>query len=346
MQGIRTLVLNGTKYAMGIEYGKQLKLELLASLEILKEFFIQKHNLSIVQLLNQANLLYNKYPPSFQKFIKGLAKGSGISLTEAKILNAMETLNALINKKEILAACAFLAAPSCNDTHILGRNYDFAQPYDQIAKYLTITIIKENGKIPVAIIALPGQIYAPTAINKHSLFLELNNGMPSGGYEVNHHNQSLLINMLIALQTSKSTSELDQKLSLYNSDLSLIINSADQNTVKSYEYSSLYGLKSYVAEKTFVSTNFYLNYEWNLPSPDDESTWHGVSRRNNLLKQIKNTNSAQTIMDILDTKLSEGGAKWENTIYQIVFDPSNKDLYVKRTKEEQDWNYINLSELL
>ena len=350
MNKIRTLVLSGTKYSMGIEYGKKLQFELNATLEILKQFFIQENNISLETLISKANEFYCRYPSSYQDFIKGISLGSKLSLDEVKILNAMETLYVLVQETQGLSGCAFLAMPAHNSSTgsaIIGRNYDFPQPYDKIARYLTVIILKESHTIPTAIIVMPGQIYCSTGINKESIFIALNNGMPSGGHAVNYNQQSLLVNMLIALQNSQNFTMMDKQLLEFASDYSLIINLADKSNVKSYEYSSFYGIKTHVpAENTnFVSTNFYLNETWSMPVPTDELTWYGVSRRNNLLKNSHQASSPQDIMDLLDIKLDDGGASWSNTIYQIVFDTCKQNLYLKRTKEEQEWTCIDLNKL-
>ncbi len=352
MNDIRILVLEGTKYNMGIDYGKQLEEELHISLSILQKFFIEQRNISFDKLLEKSEEFYNRYPASYQKFIEGVAIGSNLSLDEAKILNAMEILRSLVDGQETLGGCSFINIPGAKTTsgaNIIGRNYDYAGlPYKLIAQHLTLTILKESDMVPTAFIAMPGQIYAPTAINAASLFISLNNAMPSGGFVVNNQHQSLLINLLIALQTSQNFAQLDNQFQLLNSDFSLVINAADQHHLKSYEYSAFQNMKYYLPEDdlSFASTNFYLHQDWDMPPPTDELTWDGVSRRNNLLLQTSGeTYSSKNLMDLLEIDLNLGGAKLDTTIYQIVFDTKSKDLYLKRTQQDASWTHINLSKL-
>ena len=352
MNNIKILRLKGTKYNMGVEYGKQLKDELHISLSILKKFFIDNQNISFDKLLKKSEEFYNRYPLSYQKFIEGVAVGGDLSFAEAKILNAMEILRSFVDGREALGGCSFINIPGAkttSSTNIIGRNYDYAGlPYNLISQYLTLTILKETNLVPTAFIALPGQIYAPTAINATSLFISLNNAMPSGGFIVNNQSQSLLINLLIALQTSQNFVQLDNQLQQLNSDFSLVINAADQHNIKSYEYSAFQNMKSYIPKNdlSFASTNFYLQSDWNTPIPSDELTWQGVSRRNNLLLQTNGESySCADIMNLLDIDLKFGGAKLDSTIYQIVFDPKLKDLYLKRTQHDIKWTHINLGKL-
>ncbi len=349
MNELRIIVLEGDKEQMGREYGMQLKHELHTSLAILKKFFIDENEISLEQMIAKSDEFYSRYPPSYQDFIEAVAIGSNLSLAEVKILNAMEVLRCFIDEGETLGACSFVATLGSNGANILGRNYDYAgMPYREIAKYLVVTILKELGMVPTAFIALPGQIYAPTCVNANSLFLELNNAMPSGGFAVNNNCQSLLINLLIAMQNSKNFVELEANLSSFASDFSLVVNAADSYNLKSFEYSSFNGIKTYLPDKntSFVSTNFYLHQDWDMPIPTDETTWFGVTRRNNLLLQVESrVNSSQSMMNMLDVKLADGGAKLDYTLYQIVFDTKTQDLYIKRTQEDEKWTHIDLNKL-
>jgi hypothetical protein len=344
MNNIRIIRLEGSKYAMGLEYGKQLASEMRASLDILYKFFIEENNISLEKLTVKANQFYQRYPFCYQRFIQGISEGSGLTLNEVKILNGMETLYVLTNEKQELGACAFVSIPpNSSNSNIIARNYDFPAPYNEIAKYLTITILKEPDTISTAIIALPGQIYGATCINANSLFIALNNGMPSGGFEVNDNVQSMLITLLETIQNSSNFSQMDKILSSHNSDYSLIINTADQNHVKSYEFSSFKGNRSFIPEenKVFVSTNFYQDDSWNnINKANDKSSWLGISRRDNLLNSAKKESTIEDIKDLLDLKYIDGGAKVDRTIYQVIFDTKSQELYLKIAQEDLEWTCI------
>jgi hypothetical protein len=345
MSNIRIIRLEGSKHEMGVEYGKQLVLEMRASLDILYKFFIEENNISLERLVEKADQFYQRYPLGYQKFIQGISEGSGLSLDEVKILNGMETLYVLKNEKQELGACAFVSIPpNSSNYNIIGRNYDFPAPYNEIAKYLTVTILKEPDTVPTAIIALPGQIYGATCINANSLFIALNNGMPSGGFEVNDNVQSMLITLLETIQNSSNFSQMDKLLLSHNSDYSLIINTADQNHVKSYEYSSFKGNRSYMPEekKVFVSTNFYQDNSWkNIEKATDKSSWLGISRRDNLLNSAKKESTIEEVKNLFDLKYIDGGAKLDRTIYQAIFDTKSQELYLKIAQEDLEWTCIN-----
>jgi hypothetical protein len=183
---------------------------------------------------------------------------------------------------------------------------------------------------------MPGQIYCPSCINQNGLFLELNNGEPSGGFTVATDRKSLLINMLEQLQNSPSLEALTSQLLATQSDYSLIINSANGMSARSFEFSSTLGMKTNFppSGETFVSTNFYLNTTWaDIPVPSDKTTWMGITRRDNLLNlaDAQDTFTVSSFQQLMDKNISQGGAVWGLTIYQMIYD-TGKDLYLKITK--------------
>ncbi len=352
---IQTIVLHGTHQQMGDQYGRSFKKELHEALMIIKNYYINQHGVSYSQLQAQANLFYERFPRTYQKLIEGVAKGAEITLNDAKILNAMETLGVLLNHPHV-AQCAFLALPSIKTkSHalLIGRNYDFPAPYDQLAKYLTVTVLQEDNAVPTAFISIVGEMYCPTCVNAKGLFMELNNGMPSGGYQTTQTKESLLIKMLQIMQHASTLQDMQHQLEGLQADYSLIINIADKQHVQSYEYSSTLGMKvnepkSY---EIYASTNFYLNPAWkNTPKPTDATTWLGVTRRTNLLRlsRLSNQVDVSNLKTLMDKTLANGGAVVENcatcssTIYQIIFDPQELNLYIKIVNQNKPWNTIPL----
>jgi hypothetical protein len=332
-----------------------MKYEMIESLLILKNFYVNENTVPEKKLIDKSEVFFNKYPYNFQQFVNGVSDGSGIPLEEVKMLNAMETLNSLLREKDEVevAACLFVGIPATKastGSSIIGRNYDFPKPFHKLAQYLTVTVMQEPDTVPTAFIAMAGQIYCPTCINKNSLFVELSNGMPSGGYQTDHSKKTLLINLLEVLQNSSTYKQLDMQLQALNSDYSLIINTADKEKFKSYEFSSYSVNKIYEADigSIHVSTNFYLNQTWSeAPFPTDDITWKGVSRRDNMHSKFsdKDVYSIEDVLNIMDIDLLDGGSKWDLTIYQIVFDSSEQNLFLKRSSFDDEWYKVELGKL-
>ncbi len=301
----------------------------------------------------QANLLYDRFPESYQSFLQGVSQGAGLSLDDVKILNAMETLGELLSNNQDVK-CAFLFIPP-NDTKagasMIGRNYDYSPPFDQLAQYLTVTILEQKGIVPTAFISIAGEVYCPSCVNANGLFMELNNGTPSGGHFVNTDRQSLLINMLLTLQNSTSLAQVEKQMNAMESDFSLIVNSADKSNAESFEFSSTLGMKFFntTTDMPFASTNFYLNPAWGseIPQPVDSTTWRGVTRRDNLLSLASRYNKfdPQSFEDLMNRRIDDGGALWDLTIYQLIFDENDLSLYIKIVPESDSWNQIPLGKL-
>lgn len=349
---IKVQVLKGSSLEMGIEYGANLKEELNQALGIIEDFYIVQHKVTYAQLKERAEQLYKRFPEEYKTFLTGVAVGSGLNLNDTKILNAMETYTGLINQEDV--KCAFLFIPNSKTltgAAMIGRNYDYPAPFDKLANLLTVTILKENGKIPTAFISIAGEAYCPSCVNSKGIFIELNNGTPSGGRSININTETMLSKMLETLQISKSLSEVNSNLNNVQSDYSLIVNAADSNNAYSFEFSSTLGMHSFIPNigQTFASTNFYLNPIWgnSVPIPTDATTWNGVTRRNNLLNISSemtplNLNSLKHLMDL---NISEGGAVWPLTIYQLILDESDLSLYIKINNQSLEWTQIPLKQL-
>mmetsp|Transcript_2184 Transcript_2184/g.2893 ORF Transcript_2184/g.2893 Transcript_2184/m.2893 type:complete len:354 (+) Transcript_2184:87-1148(+) len=327
---------------MGYQYGSLLKEQLHNVLEILIQYFIVLQNVEYSQLVQQANLFYERYSYSYQLFLEGVSQGSGLTLDDCKILNAMETLDVFSSSKfsSQLSACAFLALPASktrSQYNLIGRNYDYNPIYGEIAKdYLNVIQLNDQNGVTSYIVGMIGQIYCPSCVSDNGIFMELNNGMPSGGTYVEQERQTLLINLLHIIQNSAHFAQADKQLMATQSDYSLIINMADHQFVKSYEYSSSLGMKPFspALGQPFASTNYYQNSSWvGIPPPTDDTTWIGVTRRQNLLN-LANSREVFGILEfqeLMDTWLENGGAKWNMTIYQMIFDstPQNLTIYLK-----------------
>lgn len=349
---IPVLVLSGTHHEMGINYGRQLTTQLHEVLAILKDFYINERRITLEELNTQADLFYQRYPHTYQLFLEGVAKGADLPLEDVKILNAMETLSEAQNVTD--AHCSFIYLPPNKTTAgagLIGRNYDYSQPFDQLANYLTVTVLLEDNAVPTAFISMAGQVYCPTCINANGLFLELNNGMPSGGYYIERERQSLLINMLLTLQHSTTLDQAKKQLNAYQGDYSLILNSADATHANSFEYSTTMGMKHLSPEtgQPFASTNFFLHPDWgdSIPEPRDALTWDGVTRRNNLLNLANTTEKFDltSFKTMMNTNIEDGGAVVDRTIYQLIFDESTLDLYIKINNQSDEWQYVPLGEL-
>ncbi len=83
-----------------------------------------------------------------------------------------------------------------------------------------------------------------------------------------------------------------------------------------------------------VSTNYFVNDEWLFAVPSDSQSWEGITRRNNLIELCESNKGKldeETMMEIIDKTLEEGGAKNKLTVYQMVVIPRTKTLWLQIT---------------
>lgn len=354
---VTILNLKGNTYFdMGVDYGRLLKNELSASLDILLKS--KKPNVTYDHFSALAGNFHDKYSYPFESFIEGIAQGSGLSLDDCKILNAMETLKPLIaddiGGPKATSQCAFWSLPPSKTSTkavIVGRNYDYQRPFHDIAKMLTVTVLHKPDTLSTAIIGLPGQVYCPSCVNENGIFLELNSGKAlksaKWAFVNDHERKSILIKLLEMLQCSPTLDKLTNELKSIQSDTTLIINACNQTTTRSFEFSSTLGMKPFFPEAnaSFVTTNFFLNSSWanissslSIPVNDSQVHWDAVSRRNNLLDLV-GLNKTYTLADALDIA---NQTVWKDfTIYQIVYDSSKLTVHLRNP--DSSWSEIALN---
>ena len=357
---VSVVVLEGTMSEMGVQYGTLLKKDLAATLQILLEYYRDQKGFSEAQIAQQADKFFTRFPSNIQSFVKGMAQGANISFDNAKTLHAMETLGEL-STDDALGQCLFgFTTKTPSGTSLFARNYDYGKPFDQISEHLVVAFLKEvEGNVvhtPVALITMPGQIYCPSCLNANGLFMEMNNGMPSGGFVVDYSATSLLSDMMTSLQRyGDSLASVSQYLhNLKKVDFSLIVNVGDATTVTSYEFSTntTLGMRPDTPPpgENFVVTNYFLNTTWGplIPQPNDINSWLGVTRRNNMLALLEKTPKSSlditALQGIMETNIASGGSVWINTIYQILYDSSTKCLYIKPRKADS-WTVVKSGEI-
>lgn len=352
---IGVATISGSFREMGYQYGSHFKDVLPKILSIILDYFCIKNGVDKSLLLEASESLYARFPKKYQDFIVEAAKSSSMSLDDMKILNAMETFISLVKQNHI-GNCSFVGVPKSKSKVgrvLIGRNYDYPKPFDKCVKYLSVVVLKETGKLSTAIVTIPGQIYCPTGFNKGGVFCALNNGMESGGKEVNKDSTSILTSLLDGLQQSKTVDVFAKYLDNISTDFSLIINSVDTNNIYSHEMSSFKGTKSmrYKGDDVFISTNFFQHCDWNLPQVDNKKTGYSITRYDNL-KYTTNQIDSYDVDDVkalLDCRIRDEdkpGATWKYTIYQVVYDPKLLSLHIKRPHYKERWQLIDLSAVL
>lgn len=191
---------------------------------------------------------------------------------------------------------------------------------------------------PTVPVSWLGVIYAPGGMNRDGVFLELN----SGNVEWLYPDRPLIFTTLFSiLEDYTALQELYPAfLSIKgNATLSSIVNVADDREAFSYEISAFLEKDDDVKRRgqdrkgLLVSTNHFVDPSWGIGLPDDEKNALTVTRRENLLslaELYKGSFDEERMMEVLDTKIDDGGATQQSeTIYQIIAIPEKRLIWLQ-----------------
>lgn len=339
---ITVLNLYGTWHEMGKQYGQLAKQQLTEVFEFCDDV-IEADIGNSYKAESIINVQEEQMPFTIKDFFNGAAETSGLSLPQLYAANAVERVAGL-------PRCSFVATYGeyTNGDMIIGRNYDYGDIFKALENDVMVTIFHPaDGGLSTAIIGYAGEIYAVNAMNEAGFFMELNNGKPSAPMKSPNDRitgTSLLLDVMFELDDFEF---LDRWFNTMNCSSSYVINVANDEKVKSYEWCTIGVQHAEVYNETdmLVSTNHYINPDWNLAQPTDETSWNSLTRRENLINQCKvNKGSidAEKMQQIIDTDIENGGAKTNLTVYQIVAEPGSRMIWVK-TAPSKEWQEINLN---
>ncbi|MEI6154009.1 MAG: C45 family peptidase [Deltaproteobacteria bacterium] len=350
---INILALHGSYRQMGRQYGCLLSVELKGLYKnAIVDYFQQRKGLSEDEMKKTAMSLYRFYPQRFKDIINGMVETSGLSREEQIMLNAIELYGAMPGCAGIIAWGEY----TNNQPLIAGRNYDWFEKYADFAQNLTVTVFNPDSGIPNAIITFAGVIYATTGLNAEGIFLELNNGLPSGGALIYDNRVPAIINLLASLNDNGSLDQMDAFINTTRTDFTFIINAADKLRGVSYEWTPFeHRRRNADAEGLLVATNHFTDPSWGIVL-QDQAGFETVRRWKNLLSlghDKKGKINLEVMKEILDTPMNKGGATWPvdgsmqipyRTTYQVIAVPASLQLWVK-VPGFQDWTGVELKSL-
>ena len=340
--------LRGTWRAMGRQYGALLAPELRHVYEaaIIGEVALKKpENMKLMR--ETSDLYYANSPWRYRELIAGMAETSGLAAGELKIVNCVEMVSGL-------SACAGLAAwgPCAAGPLVFGRNYDyFPVWFKKLAPDIVVAVFHPgDGSLSALTVGYAGEMYAVNGLNEKGLFVELNNGTPSGG-SLHFSNRTHVTQSLFALLfEAPDLRYADAFFHTTNSSSAFIIGVADAQSAKAYEWPT-FGVEEApaVAPGLMVLTNHFANAAWGLSEPSDKKSWLSISRKKNLTAladKNKGRLNAKSMMALLDTPYEKGGATLADfTMYQLTVVPAKMQLWLK-IPNLQNWTEIDAAALL
>lgn len=339
IQGIDVISLYGTWEEMGEQYGELAGSHLRHVSSFLSET-IAGDSAKRDSIQASADKLFSRYPYRFRQFFKGMEKTSGLTLPQLVMNNAVEYVEAFF--------CSGLAAWGewSSGNLVYGRNYD-AVSYAPIAEDIIITVFHpSDGSLATATVGYAGEIYSVNAINEKGIFMELNNGMPSAGFDIRFERFASTTSLLEAMFDACNLDYFDAFFNTQRSFASFIIGVADANEARSYEWCATGTENATQAcpPGLMVQTNHFVDSDWTFPIPADEDSWRSITRRRNLLRlaeESKGLINEDVMCRIMATPLEEGGAMNDGTRYQLVFTPATMKLLIC-IEQQADWVDVDL----
>lgn len=341
VNNITVVNLHGTWYEMGRQYGYLLQKE-LASVVALCEEIIKDNETNASKAESTLNTQRGQMPYTIRRFFAGMEETSGLTMYQLECANAVERIAGLPH-------CSFAAAwdeYSAGDL-VLGRNYDYGEEFQLLDHEVVIAVFHPaDGALAVATMGYAGEIYAVNGMNEAGIFLELNNGTFSAKVRPADMRITGTTQLLEMLFEADSLPLLDLYFNSTNNSSAYIINAADSEAVHSYEWCAI-GVKrgdGMDEDGVFASTNHYLSPEWTFDAPDEEASLHTSQRRANLLalcEEHKGKIDPEVMMQIINTRMEDGGAANSLTVYQLVVVPATRTLWMKMVKQTE-WTEFDL----
>lgn len=343
--------LNGTWREMGRQYGALVSEELRDMYERAVRDKLYKEYLHDPDIMKErAQQFYNNFPFRFKEILRGMAETSGLTVDRLQLVNALEVLAASeLNQPQCTGIAVW--GDYAKDTLIYGRNYDYLNWFKDYANDMVVAAFHpSDGSLATALIGFAGEIYAVNGMNEKGIFIELNNGSPSGGALWYDTRVPAVAELFGFLLDGATLDEIDSFFQTTKANFAYIIGVSDGQTARCYEW-PVFEVKrreSHSRPGLTVLSNHFTEFSWGLPRPDDKTFWHTRTRRQNLLalaKHLKGTIDSDTMMKIMDTRIEDLGATSDMTLYQMVVVPEKLQLWFK-IPELQDWTEIDMKQLL
>ena len=341
--GVTVIDLRGSWLQMGRQYGLLAGQRMIEVLEYI-DGKIGGQAVKEAEAADIADKLYSNYPEHLKEFLAGVSATSGLSLERVKLCNAVEYIEGTF-------FCSALSVWDgySSDKLIFGRNYDAAS-YEEIGRDIVVTVYHPENGIPAATVGYAGEIYCVNGLNAKGIFIELNNGMPSAGWDIHWDMCPGTTELFELLFTARDMDDVDRFFAETKSFASFIIGVADKNEARAYEW-CFEGIRRGDAASPsgmMTSANHYVNEGWQFSCPTDAGSWNSITRRCNLInlaQMYKGRIDLERMKEIISTPIADGGPKHELLRYQIVAVPQDLILHV-RIPGNGKWSEIDMNKYL
>jgi len=346
------LDLRGTWREMGRQYGA-LASDALQDMyhRAIEKYLTSGPGRNREELDAVANGFYANYPYKLKEVLVGLSETSGLDFGKILLLNAAEV--AVADELWQRSNCSGIAVwgEYSSGTLLYGRNYDYFDWFRELGENLIVAAYHPaDGSLAAATIGYAGEIYMTTGINEKGIFLELNNGEPSGGALQYHNRVPAVAELFMFLLDSPDLDQLESFFHSTRSNFAYVVGTSDDQTSRCFEW-PVFDVKRRMSVRRpglMVATNHFTEPSWGLPKPDDKKFAATRARRQNLLnlaEHFKGSIDMSRMKKILDTRIEDLGATTDNTVYQVIAEPGTMTVSLK-VPHMTDWTDIPIGDFL
>lgn len=296
------------------------------------------------------------YPHRLKELLTGMSETSGLKHEQHVLLNAIEPLmyDATRHSPDMPSMHSTGIAvwgEYAQSSLIYGRNWDWLPSLRKLAEMSVVSIFHpSDGSLALASIGFPGTLALSNGINERGLFIEINDGEPSGGALTYHNRIPAGVELFMFLLDSHDIDQLESFFYTTRANRACIVGAADDKTARCYEW-PVFDVKRRLSVRRpglMVATNHFTEPSWGLPRPDDDVFLNTRMRRQNLLnlaEHFKGSVDVTRMKKMLDTRLEDLGASSDNTVYQMIATPDTLTVSLK-IPESCGWTDIPLGEYL
>ena len=317
------IVVSGSYYEMGRQYGNLMKPELNAMYQILINEDEQK-GYSVDELRNFSDGPITLLPARMKEIIQGMADTSGLTYDDVAIVYYGSFFHDSLPASQP-TGCSFLATSSNytkDGSMIVSRNFDLNDADSVFDPYYVLVVYRpDDGSNSVATIS-PAGMRPETLMNSKGLIIADDNGMASGGVDVRGNRPDYISDFFPFMLDCSSMREIDDDIQGARPNSAIIVNAAGPDVAYSYEETAVRpsGALSPLVRRSdsdglLVATNHFVDPSWgNITSQSQYSTTYltnSIERYNNLVNQAnqnKGTIDVNTTMAIRDVMIDNGGA--------------------------------------
>jgi len=345
------VVVEGTWYEMGKQYGTLLKKEMKTLSTVMELGLMAFVGLERFRVFGEmAESQIQLYPKRFREIHRGMSEGSGLSLRSIAVLEHYLAADIAKGSGLFCSSVSVWGDFTTDGSLMMGRNFDFPGLYLQGCPFFCLTVFRPtDGSLSCATLGYVGEIGSVNLFNSQGLAAEVNVAVnmeaENGAIHPDRITATILLTTL-GLDCDNIT-QCDAALKTYRFNFPLLCTVVDANEARTYEVGTR-DVQVRQPDEPGLNTVTNWAYEGIVRDWEDE-------RRGNLqflANKYKGQIDQEKMKEILEMSLHQGGATIYGdantflTLHQLIFIPEKKSLSIRQPnyKKNPKWIDIDLNQ--